>query len=90
MALYLSQVAQIQLQISEAMKLLPQTQQVVAAIHSLNTKLMDISTLYGEYADPYELSECKLAIVHCAGHFDPTLVESLWREIVQNGEWFLV
>jgi nuclear pore complex protein Nup155 len=78
------EVAHIQLQISEAMKQLPQTQQVVAAIRSLDAQLMDISTLYGEYADPFELSECKLAIVHCAGHFDPTLIESLWREIVQN------
>ena len=46
---------------------------------------MDISTLYGEYADTFDLSECKLAIVHCAGHYEPTLVESLWREIIENG-----
>lgn len=41
--------------------------------------------LYSEYAEAYELFECKLAIVHCAGHFDPTLVETLWREIIDKG-----
>ena len=43
--------------------------------------------LYGDYADQFDLSECKLAIVHCAGHHDPALVEALWREIVDQGEW---
>ena len=78
-------MARIQLQILESMKLLPQTQQVVSSLHALNARLMDITTLYGDYADTFELSECKLAIVHCAGHYDPTLIESLWREIVEDG-----
>ncbi len=42
--------------------------------------------LYGEYAERFELSECKLAIVHCAGHHDPSLVESLWQEILTAGK----
>ena len=32
------------------------------------------------------LAECKLAIVHCAGHYDPTLIETLWREIIDRGK----
>ena len=42
--------------------------------------------LYGDYAEPFELSECKLTIIHCAGHYDPTLVDSLWAEIIDKGK----
>lgn len=42
--------------------------------------------LYGEFADHFKLSECKLAIIHCAGHSDPILVHSLWQEILEKGE----
>ena len=65
--------------------MLPQTVQVVSALEALSSSLVDVSTLYGEYADVFDLPECKLAIVHCAGHFDPTLIENLWREIVEKG-----
>ena len=41
--------------------------------------------LYGEFADVFDLSESKLAIIHCAGHYDPTLVESMWRDIIEKG-----
>uniref|UniRef100_A0A1X7TTR9 Nucleoporin Nup133/Nup155-like C-terminal domain-containing protein n=2 Tax=Amphimedon queenslandica TaxID=400682 RepID=A0A1X7TTR9_AMPQE len=40
--------------------------------------------LYGDFADLFNLSECKLSIVHCAGHFDVTLIESLWSEIIEQ------
>ncbi|OXB66694.1 hypothetical protein ASZ78_013085 [Callipepla squamata] len=40
--------------------------------------------LYGEFADPFKLSECKLAIIHCAGHSDPILVQTLWQEIIEK------
>lgn len=42
--------------------------------------------LYGEFADHFKLSECKLAIIHCAGHADPILVHSLWQEIMEKGK----
>lgn len=41
--------------------------------------------LYGEFADHFKLSECKLAIIHCGGHSDPILVQSLWQEIMEKG-----
>lgn len=41
--------------------------------------------LYGEFADHFRLSECKLAIIHCAGHSDPILVNSLWQEVIEKG-----
>uniref|UniRef100_A0AAQ4PAW3 Nucleoporin 155 n=1 Tax=Gasterosteus aculeatus aculeatus TaxID=481459 RepID=A0AAQ4PAW3_GASAC len=53
-------------------------------ISQLDSELMDITKLYGEFADHFKLSECKLAIIHCAGHSDPILVHSLWQEIMEK------
>ena len=33
----------------------------------LNSDLVDITTLYQDWAEPYQLWECKLAILQCAG-----------------------
>ncbi|POI31817.1 hypothetical protein CIB84_004432, partial [Bambusicola thoracicus] len=52
-------------------------------LHELEEKM----DLYGEFADPFKLSECKLAIIHCAGHSDPILVQTLWQEIIEKGMW---
>ena len=82
------QVARIQLSIVETLRLLPGSADITAAIGLLNARLMDISTLYGDFAEPFGLAKSKLAIVHCAGHYDPTLVESLWRDIIDNGGCF--
>ena len=46
---------------------------------------MCIPQLYGDFAEPFDIPECKLSIVHLAGHHDPTLIESLWREIIEHG-----
>ncbi|XP_024917828.1 nuclear pore complex protein Nup155 [Cynoglossus semilaevis] len=54
------------------------------AISQLDSELMDITKLYGEFADHFKLSECKLAIIHCAGHSDPILVHSLWQELMEK------
>ena len=67
------------------MKLLPRTLDGDKAIQTLHSELMDITKLYGDFAEPFGLAECKLAIVHCAGHYDPTLIKALWREVVENG-----
>ncbi|XP_013406007.1 nuclear pore complex protein Nup155 [Lingula anatina] len=77
------EVARIQLQVLEMVSKLP-SHHTEDSISRLNSELMDITTLYGEFAEPYGLAECKLAIVHCAGHYDPTLVESLWQDIVDK------
>ena len=51
---------------------------MAAAIGMLNEEIDGtLLKLYGDFAEPFDLAECKLAIVHCAGHYDPTLVESL-------------
>ena len=40
--------------------------------------------MFSEYAEKFELAECQLAIVHCAGHHDPMLVQKLWRELLNQ------
>ncbi|XP_044151545.1 nuclear pore complex protein Nup155 [Bufo gargarizans] len=79
------EVARIQLQIQGTLirrySNQPTTQNAVAL---LDSQLMDATRLYGDFADPFKLSECKLAIIHCAGHSDPILVQSLWEEIIER------
>lgn len=77
------EVARLQMVVLDALRQLG-TSEAAAAVSMLNAELMDISKLYGDFAEPFRLADCKLAIVHCAGHDDPTLVESLWREIIEN------
>uniref|UniRef100_A0A669PJP2 Nuclear pore complex protein Nup155 n=1 Tax=Phasianus colchicus TaxID=9054 RepID=A0A669PJP2_PHACC len=78
-------VARIQLQIQETLhRQYSHHSSVQDAISQLDAELMDITKLYGEFADPFKLSECKLAIIHCAGHSDPILVQTLWQEIIEK------
>lgn len=46
---------------------------------------MSVLQLYSDFAERYELAECKLAIVHCAGHYDPSLIDALWQNILDQG-----
>ncbi|XP_009707676.1 PREDICTED: nuclear pore complex protein Nup155 isoform X2 [Cariama cristata] len=79
------EVARIQLQIQETLqRQYSHHSSVQDAITQLDAELMDITKLYGEFADPFKLSECKLAIIHCAGHSDPILVQTLWQEIIEK------
>ncbi|XP_046396467.1 nuclear pore complex protein Nup154-like isoform X2 [Ischnura elegans] len=54
------------------------------AISRLTTKLVDITQLYEDFAEPFGLWQCKLAILHCVGHNDPTFVESIWDYILET------
>uniref|UniRef100_A0A8B9D8U3 Nucleoporin 155 n=1 Tax=Anser cygnoides TaxID=8845 RepID=A0A8B9D8U3_ANSCY len=79
------EVARIQLQIQETLqRQYSHHSSVQDAVSQLDAELMDITKLYGEFADPFKLSECKLAIIHCAGHSDPILVQTLWQEIIEK------
>uniref|UniRef100_A0A8D0GNR6 Nucleoporin 155 n=1 Tax=Sphenodon punctatus TaxID=8508 RepID=A0A8D0GNR6_SPHPU len=79
------EVARIQLQIQETLqRQYSHHSSVQDAISQLDSELMDITKLYGEFADLFKLSECKLAIIHCAGHSDPILVQTLWQEIIER------
>lgn len=79
------EVGTIQLQILEHLtKITPSNQAIENAIARLNLDLMDISQLYEDYADRFDLPECQLAIIYSAGHYDPILVESLWERIIEK------
>ncbi|KAM9329214.1 nuclear pore complex protein Nup155 [Gastrophryne carolinensis] len=79
------EVARIQLQIQETLiRRYSHHPSAQDAVVQLDSELMDITRLYGEFADPFKLSECKLAIVHCAGHSDPILIQNLWQEIIER------
>ena len=57
--------------------------EIKQALARLNVELFDISQLYQSYAEPFELWESQLAILHCAGHHEPMLVETMWKNIIE-------
>jgi len=77
-------VGTIQLQILEHLQKMPTNPSIENAIVRLNTDLLEISTLYEEYAERFDLPECQLAIIFSASHYDPILVESLWARIIEK------
>ena len=78
------EVARVQLSLVEEFANLPRTPDVEEAINQLNNDLMDISRLYADFAEPYKLWECQLAILHCAGHPDSMLIETVWDQIINQ------
>ena len=40
--------------------------------------------LIPDFAEPFGLCECILAILHCAGHSDSMLIESMWNKILDT------
>jgi len=77
------EVARVQLQILEAVSAVPEAE---GHVGRLNSDLLDITTLYQDWAEPFQLWECKLAILQCAGHADQPLVNTIWTQIIQNQE----
>ncbi|XP_033636336.1 nuclear pore complex protein Nup155-like [Asterias rubens] len=79
------EVANLQLQVYESIARFstadPRYQE---ALSKLNVELQDVSKLYGDFADIFHLYECQLAIVHCAGHYEQQLVQSLWQQIIDK------
>ena len=78
------EVGTIQLQILENLQKIPANPSIENGIARLNIDLLDISLLYEEYAERFDLPECQLAIIYSAGHYDPILVESLWERIIDK------
>ncbi|KAL7738924.1 hypothetical protein ACLKA6_016926 [Drosophila palustris] len=54
------------------------------AIKELNLALYDITQLYQNFADPFDLWECQLSILNCSNHNDPLLIESVWGNIINS------
>jgi len=50
----------------------------------LDDNLYDLTHLYQQYAEEYDLPEVKLAIVHCAGQYDEQDIQGFWQEIIEK------
>jgi len=77
------EVAQVQIKVLEAISGKVEAE---GQISRLNSDLLDITTLYQDFAEPYQLWECKLAILQCAGHPDQPLVNAIWSNIIDQQE----
>ncbi|XP_076062596.1 nuclear pore complex protein Nup154 [Oratosquilla oratoria] len=77
-------VARVQLMVLDAIQGKSNEPGAADAIKQLNAGLLDITTLYEKFAEPWALWECKLAIVHCASHSETHLIQSLWTNIVDS------
>lgn len=76
-----------QLEIARVQKIIQDTVSSLdnhAAVESLNDRLYNMTDLYANYAERYQLSECKLTIINYSHHNDPLLIESIWMEIIDN------
>lgn len=40
--------------------------------------------LYENFAEPFKLLECQLAIIDCAGYNDSSLIKNIWHDIIAN------
>ncbi|KAK7492894.1 hypothetical protein BaRGS_00015841 [Batillaria attramentaria] len=85
------EVARLQLQVQKALQRVGESAMATSlqvdvreALDRLQSDLLDITTLYEDFADRFDLWECKLAIVHCAGLYDGALIENLWQNIIQK------
>lgn len=54
------------------------------AMKDLNIALYDITQLYQNFAEPFNLWECQLSILNCSNHNDPLLIESVWGNIINS------
>ena len=77
------EVARVQLQILETMNGLNGAE-IDSAKAQLNADLIDLTQLYSDFAEPFGLWECQLAIIHCAGHPDNNLIEVLWGRVLET------
>jgi nuclear pore complex protein Nup155 len=75
------EVARVQLMVYEAANNIPEA---AGSLSKLNSDLLDITTLYQDWAEPYQLWECKLAILATAGHPDPLLIQTIWTNIIDR------
>ncbi|XP_075223372.1 nuclear pore complex protein Nup154 isoform X2 [Lycorma delicatula] len=81
----LVQVARVQKQVLDAVtNLVGRHHKASEAVTRLNSCLLTITELYEEFAEPFDLWDCKLAIVECSGHDDPDLINNIWENIIQT------
>lgn len=77
-------VARLQVKVRNALLQRPELAMASELAARLDTELVDVTRLYGEFADPCDLAECKLAIVRSSEYDKPLLIESLWRGLLER------
>lgn len=83
------EVAQVQKQIYDAlssgtMRNSADAMQVREAIRSLDVRLFNMSQLYSDFAENFDLWECQLVILNCSHHNEPRLINSVWSHILDK------
>lgn len=78
------EVVKIQIQVFKKLKELPESPAVQDALTQLNYSFSDLTQLYQNYAQKFNLYDCQLAILKCGNHYDPTLIEKLWKNIIDE------
>lgn len=68
----------------ELLRLDPQTDSVRETLQQLDSQLFDITKLYYDFAEKFDLHQCQLAIFRMSRHDDPKAIEILWKQIIAN------
>ncbi|XP_024084605.1 nuclear pore complex protein Nup154 isoform X1 [Cimex lectularius] len=80
----LVQVTRVQKQVLDKISGMINTHSMAEeACKKLNSNLLSITELFEDFAEPFQLWECKLTILNCAGHDDQELIKSIWNEIIK-------
>lgn len=77
------EVARVQLKIRDELRRLSDPESSEALVE-IEGQLFDLSTLYNNYARPWELWISELEILRCAGYRDDGLVRRLWAKIIDK------
>uniref|UniRef100_A0A0B7BCT5 Nucleoporin Nup133/Nup155-like N-terminal domain-containing protein n=1 Tax=Arion vulgaris TaxID=1028688 RepID=A0A0B7BCT5_9EUPU len=78
------EVARLQMLVYKCLSNMGRTSDVEVAKSKLDSELLDITSLYEDFADRFDLHEVKLAIIHCGGLYDAALIENLWHNIIDR------
>ncbi|CAF1048882.1 unnamed protein product, partial [Brachionus calyciflorus] len=62
----------------------PRTDAVQDALNQLDSQLYDITKLYYDFAEKFEIYYSQLAIFKMSRHEDPKAIEILWKQIIAN------
>ncbi len=58
--------------------------QLQEAVRNLNIRLFNMSQLYSDFAENFDLWECQLTILNCSHHNEPRLINSIWNHIIDR------
>ncbi|KAI1698795.1 nuclear pore complex protein [Ditylenchus destructor] len=75
-------VAQIQVKTKNLLDSKSNPRQYQKAIEELNRQLFNLTELYDQYANAFDLPEIKLDVLFTAGHFEKQVVETIWSSIL--------